>query len=203
MSKEAQIQEARQSGDKAGEWIEASGAFPGALGEKLLNLFADCIVDAHLAPLAQGAEGSAKWSVTLEWTHGLGSGLLHLNFGNVYLFTHRHGAGFFVCLDRTRVTSGLQRLLPSDTTPAFPHQPNSVLLPLDAAAVRDWSKLRPAFQANCANFSEAYKKLHPRAYPEHSPGVIQYLRKRLNRPNIPDPGWATVETPQEVVSSDE
>lgn len=191
MTKSERIREARLDPRKAGEWLRQSRAFEGDFGRATLAAFADCVVEANRAVNGKGAAASEKWSVTLEWSQGsgYGKGILALNFGFRYLCFCRHDGVLMVVADRSSLDERLRSQAASEYD-AFSNLPGVAVVRLDENFMPSWNRqIRPAFADACNVASGVYRKLQAPAHRAHAPGLLQFLRDYLNRPEIPNPSW--------------
>lgn len=198
MSKKLLIAEARIDPIKAGRFLEQDLGFRGPEGDILLSALSDCIVAAHRAKIGKAtANGASKWSVTLGWHQGNNSGLLALNFGNDYLCLHsnRYPGVLRVCYDIPELEDLLNEGEEIQFSDGYHHLPDSGIVSVDPdLAGVSWERFFPAFALNCDKASQVWSKLHARSYGAHAPGLLEYLRLRLNR-DIPDPAWSSEEFP--------
>jgi len=163
-------------------FIEANPQAYGEAGEAILSVFADCIIDAHRA-------GPGKWRVALGWKQPTRSGLFALTFGTRFICSHCNGKGLRICLDSEALDNNLKNWYKSHHE-KLANLPTSMLI--DLKSTSQWKdRIRPAFRALCEKANEVSQHVQMPQCKIHSPGLLEYLRQKLNRPEIPDPSWWT------------
>jgi hypothetical protein len=181
------LSEKRASTQFAAAKIESNLLFQGQSGDRLLNVLADTLVMAHESSLGKGVVGSRKWSLVLDWNQSaIGSGLFGLKFGNTYLAAHYRKRGMEVYLHDDAVPYELRkRVRPS----GYRQVPDLDTWTVDLEECAYWEALKPAFRAACDAASQIYGDVYSASKKSHSTGLLQYLRDRLERPELPDPAW--------------
>lgn len=181
--KTSEVTLARTDPELVRRLLEFEPHFQRPQGDALLHVFADCVEAAHRV-------GPTKWSVNIDWRQGGNStGLFALNFGKDYLCFHRDRSGFILCLDEAALPADLSEEwgLP-DREPVYRGLPTSRYIQLEPEA-QEWPLLRAAYLSMCELETAKWKVLHGLSKGPHSPALLEYLRRRLNRPAIPDPTW--------------